>query len=74
MAAIRSGSPGPASLQKFRLEQQLHDRLGITLNDLLDRSVQEVHDYIMFIELICREENYQASQAGRKGGPRGAAR
>jgi hypothetical protein len=74
MSAIRSGSPGPASLQKFRLEHQLYQRLGMKLDDLLDRPVQEVHDYIMFIEMICREENYQASQAGRKGGPRGATR
>lgn len=75
MSAIRSGSPGPESLQKFRLEHQLHERLGITLDDLLKRPVQEVTDYLHFIELICREEHYQATQAGRKGGPRhGAAR
>jgi hypothetical protein len=62
-------------LQKFRLEQQLHSRLGITLADLLSRPVQEVMDYLLFIELICREEHYQNSQAGKKGGPRhGAAR
>ena len=75
MSAIRSGSPGPESLQKFRLEQQLYQRLGMRLDDLVKRPVQEVHDYILFLELICREENYQNSQAGRRGGPRhGAAR
>ncbi len=59
--AIRNGTAGPPTLNKFALEQQLWERLGLHLDPrpLWDRPQQEVDDYLLYIQLICREEDAQ---------------
>lgn len=58
MTAIRNGTSGPPSLNKFALEQQFWQRLGHHLDSrpLSERPWREVEDYVLFVQLICREE------------------
>jgi hypothetical protein len=48
------------------MEQELWKRLGLRREDLADRPHREVADYLLFIQLINREE--QAAQ-NRKNRP-----
>lgn len=67
MTAIRNGTEGPPSLSKFALEQQFWQRCGIRLDPrpLLDRPVQEVEDYLVYVQMICREEDAQRRRQSR---------
>lgn len=57
------GTAGPPSLASFSLEQQLWQRLGLHARDLEDRPWREVEDYLLFIQLIVREEQAQARRS-----------
>lgn len=64
-AAIRSGSGGPPVLGRFSLEQQIYKRLGQTWDQFKQRPYQEVQDYLLIIQLICREEEAQNRRRSR---------
>lgn len=64
-AAIRMGTPGPPSLGTFLLERELWKQLGLRREDLVERPRREVEDYLLFIELICREERKAQAQNRR---------
>lgn len=66
MSAIRMGTPGPPSLGTFWLRQQFWKRLGLRLEDLDGLPWREVEDYILYIQLICREEEAKNRQANAK--------
>jgi hypothetical protein len=40
----------------FLVERELWKQLGLRREDLIDRPQREVEDYLLYIELICREE------------------
>lgn len=68
--AIRSGTGGPPSLEKFALEKALWQHLGLHWDDLAGRPWREVEDYVLYLQLITREEQaaQQQGQAGRASG------
>lgn len=53
------GTEGPPSLSTFWAEQQLWQRLGLRREDLEQRPAREVEDYLLYIQLIAREEQAQ---------------
>lgn len=53
------GTEGPPSLSTFWAEQQLWQRLGLRREDLERRPAREVEDYLLYIQLIAREEQAQ---------------
>lgn len=57
------GTPGPPSLGSFVLEQQLWQRLGRHVEDFHDRPWREFEDYLLYIQLIVREEQAQARRS-----------
>lgn len=59
------GTAGPPSLSTFLLEQQLWQRLGLRREDLAGRPAREVEDYLLFIQLISREEQARRSADAR---------
>jgi hypothetical protein len=68
--AIRGGSgSGPPSLVKFSIEHQLWERLGQRLDPrpLYERPWREVEDYILYVQLICREEDAQRRRQQHRG-------
>lgn len=67
MTAIRNGTAGPPSLSKFALEQQVWQRLGhhIDPRPLSQRPWREFEDYMLYIQLICREEEAQNRRQSR---------
>lgn len=58
------GTSGPSSLGTFALEAQLWQRLGLHLADLDARPWREVEDYLLYLQLIDREEQAQRARAG----------
>jgi hypothetical protein len=60
------GTEGPPSLSTFWAEQQLWQRLGLRREDLERRPAREVEDYLLYIQLIAREE--QAQQRRQSNG------
>jgi hypothetical protein len=57
------GTEGPPSLSTFWLEQQMWQRLGLRRQDLETRPWREVEDYLLYIQLITREEQAQQRRA-----------
>lgn len=57
------GTEGPESLSTFWAEQQLWQRLGLRRQDLETRPWREVEDYLLYIQLITREEQAQQRRA-----------
>lgn len=53
-------------MSTFLLEQQLWQRLGLRREDLLSRPAREVEDYVLFIQLIVREEQAQQRRAASR--------
>jgi hypothetical protein len=43
------------------MEQELWKRLGLRRDDLLNRPAREVSDYLLYIQLINREEQRRQS-------------
>lgn len=62
-AAIRMGTQGPPSLNTFLLRRKFWQELGMRGDDILALSAQEIEDYVLFFQLIQREE--QARQNRR---------
>lgn len=60
------GTAGPPSLSTFLLRRELFKQLGMTLEQFRELPWQEAEDYILFIQLIQREEAHRNSQ-GSKG-------
>lgn len=60
------GTQGPPSLSVFWTEAQLWQRLGLRREDLLQRPWREVDDYLLFIQLIAREEAEQQRRANAR--------
>lgn len=59
-------SDAPPTLVTFWLRQQLWKRAGLKLEDLDSLPWREVEDYILYIQLICREEEAQQRKAKSK--------
>lgn len=62
-AAIRMGTAGPPSLSAFLLRREFWKQLGMRGEDIEKLSAQEVDDYILFFQLIHREEEERARRA-----------
>ena len=60
------GTEGPPSLSTFWLEQEIYKRLGENREAFLRRPAREVDDYVLYIQLIAREE--QAQQRRQSNG------
>lgn len=54
-------------MSTFLLERELWKQLGLKREDLVDRPQREVEDYLLYIELICREEQAQNRRANSRG-------
>lgn len=54
------------SLIKFANEYSLHQRLGLNFDDLAQRPVQEVNDYLMVLHLLDEDDARKAKQAEAK--------
>lgn len=62
------GSGGPPSWGSFTLEIALWQRMGLHLADLESRPWREVEDYLVYLQLIDREEaEAQARAEARRG-------
>lgn len=62
------GSAGPPSLSTFLIRREFWQQLGMREADIMELPAQEVEDYILFIQLINREQqerNRRANGAGR---------
>lgn len=57
------GTEGPPSLATFSLEQQLWQRLGRHVEDFDARPWREFDDYLLYIQLIARQEQAQARRS-----------
>jgi hypothetical protein len=60
------GTPGPPSLEKFKVEQQLWQRLGTNWAEFRQRPRKEVEEYLIYIQLICREEQMDRDRPAGK--------
>ena len=68
VSAIRTGSPGPAVLSKYRMEAEFWKRLGLRREDLANRPSREVEDYTLIMQLEIREESAKTAQTGGMSG------
>lgn len=57
------GLTGPPSLNTFLLERELWKQLGLKREDVANRPAREIEDYLLFIQLIHREEQAQQRRA-----------
>jgi hypothetical protein len=57
------GTAGPASLSTFWIRQQFWQRLGMTRADIEALPARELEDYLVYIQLITRQENEQQRRA-----------
>jgi hypothetical protein len=57
------GTSGPPALQKFLLERELWQQLGLTREAIAARPHKELVDYLKIIEMIQREEQARAKRA-----------
>lgn len=67
MQMIRSAITGSGdikhpTIRKFYAEATLHKYVGLNFNDLRDRPIQEVHDYLTISSMIAQEEARRAKQ------------
>lgn len=60
------GTQGPPTLGTFNLRQQLWQRLGMKLDELQSLPWREAEDYILYIQLITREEEARNKQANAR--------
>lgn len=60
------GTAGPPSLSTFNLRRQLKEQIGMTLEEFRQLPWQEAEDYILFMQLIQREEAHRNSHQGRR--------
>jgi hypothetical protein len=60
------GTQGPPTLGTFNLRQQLWQRLGMKLDELQELPWREAEDYVLYIQLISREEEARSKQASAK--------
>ena len=58
------GSSGPPSWSSFTLEVALWQRMGLHLADLECRPWREVEDYLLYLQLIDREDAAAQARAG----------
>ena len=56
------GAAGPAILQRFLLERELWQQLGLTREAIASRPHKELADYALIIQMIRREEQAQANR------------
>jgi hypothetical protein len=56
------GARGPEILQKFLVERELWQQLGLTREVIAARPHKELADYALIIQMIRREENARASR------------
>lgn len=64
-AAIRMGTPGPPSLSRYLLRREFWKQLGMRESDVLALPAQELEDYVLFMQLINREEQERARRSSR---------
>lgn len=57
-------------LEKFRFEQQLAARLNTNWDEFRKRPRKEVEEYLVIIQLICREEQMNLEQRQKAQGGR----
>lgn len=62
---IRTGNGGPPVLSEFALEYEIHKRLGQTWDQFVERPWKQVEDYLLIIQMICREEEAQNRRRNR---------
>lgn len=62
---IRTGNGGPRVLSDFALEHEIYKRLGQTWDQFVERPWKQVEDYILIIQMICREEDAQNRRRNR---------
>jgi hypothetical protein len=56
------GTSGPEILQKFLLERELWQQLGLTREAIAARPHKELADYLLIVQMIQREEQARAKR------------
>jgi hypothetical protein len=56
------GTSGPPVLQRFLLERELWQQLGLTREAIAARPHKELADYLLIIQMIQREEQARAKR------------
>ena len=56
------GARGPEILQKFLLERELWQQLGLTREAIASRPHKEIQDYLLIVQMIQREEQARAKR------------
>lgn len=51
------GSEGPPSFSTFLLRRELHEQLGMSLEEFRELPWREAEEYIIYLQMIRREEN-----------------
>lgn len=67
---LAGGTASTPSLQKYLLEAALYTRVGLNLDDLRRRPMQEALDYITIMSLTAHEEARRNSELQARGGRR----
>jgi hypothetical protein len=56
------GTQGPPSFSTFLLRKELKEQLGMSLDEFRELPWPEAEDYLVYIQLIRREEQHRRSQ------------
>jgi hypothetical protein len=60
------GTAGPPTFSMFLLRKELREQLGMSLEEFRQLPWQEAEDYILFMQMIRREEAHRQGQQGRQ--------